>query len=156
MQKVLTLNRICDIIINVNSTLCAKTMCAVIIIITSHAGVAQLVEQRTCQNGLIGRTYIERCEVEVQVFFLAPVMRKSWVRVPSPAPLNRLLAQLVELPAHNRMVSGSSPGQPTKCIEVITNCHLCGCSSIGRAPDFQSGCCGFEPRHSLHNPFRVA
>lgn len=85
-----------------------------------HAGVAQLVEQRTCQNGLIGRTYIERCEAEVQVFFLAPVMRKSWVRVPSPAPLNRLLAQLVELPAHNRMVSGSSPGQPTKCRYRIT------------------------------------
>lgn len=28
--------------------------------------------------------------------------------------------------------------------------QTCGCSSIGRAPAFQAGCCGFKPRCPLH------
>src|SRR5665647_40222 len=84
------------------------------------------------------------------------------------------IAQLVELPAHNRLVPGSSPGRPTIFGPLVKRSKtppfhggnrgssplgvtiIRAISSAGRAPALQAGCRRFEPviAHQKYQGFR--
>ena len=60
-----------------------------------------------------------------------------------------LVAQLIEHPPSKRMVTGSNPVRRAIFGGLIfKNQGNGGCSSVGRAPDCDSGCRGFESHHS--------
>ncbi len=107
-----------------------------------RAGVAQLVEQLTCNQQVVGSIPIAS---SIYVEGFPSGQREQTVNLPSstskvrillPPPFHRGVEQLVARRAHNPKVAGSSPVPATIFFYNLYDRSVngvCWCSSVGRA-----------------------
>lgn len=113
--------------------------------VPSHARIAQLVE-RLAYTQNVGSSSLSACTQRMTEGF-------DSLRIHSAGPPRVLDVRPPgsETPGRpRRQTRRPVKDRPTPAAPGKTWCAtVCGCSSVGRASDFQSGCRGFDPRHPL-------
>lgn len=107
-----------------------------VFIIEGYAGVAQLVEQLTCNQQVGGSIPL------TSLCFLRFVDGRD-------ASLQRFRKYMGRYPSGQRGRAVNPLAMPSEVRILLSPLYSCGCSSVGRASAFQVGGRGFESRHPL-------